>query len=281
MKLIPFTDKETLYEFSEMIPADIDLGSRFLGIGAVDDKDKNKTSGVIVGSFSGLDLVIRWIYVREKKRQKGIGRALLNKFLDVVVESGNLLDVNATYRYSKETEAIHALFGRSDRINLRCKCEKYGVTKKERQDSEHYLKLSAMKAQGVNRLNELKSDAVEKFLKRLDYLGYSYVDDYTAENEDYIQELCYARYAGNEVKSAVFFRNAQSNHISLAFAYATGGGINLAQVLMASSYVVEEKYSNYILDITPITNVSDALVNKLFPSASPDALVFVAEWNFL
>lgn len=281
MRFIPFTDKETLYEFSEMIPADIDLGERFLGIGAVDDKDKNRTSGVIIGSFSGLDLVIRWVYVREKKRQKGIGRALLNKFLDVVMESGNPLDVSATYRYSEETEAVHALFGRSERINLRCKCSKYGVTRKDRQDSELFLKLSAMKAQGVKQLNELRLDDIEKFLKRLDYLGYSYADDYALDNDDYIQDLCFARYAGNEVKSAVFFKNVSDNRISLSFAYATGGGVNLAQVLMASSYIIEAKYSDCILDITPVTNISDALVNKLFPSASPDALVFVAEWNFL
>lgn len=278
MKYIVFNDKEQLYNFSALLPPDIALEKVFLGIGVRDDKGYD--AGILVGDITGCEMLVKWIYVTPKNRRKGIATQMLNRFLDFVKKSGNTMPVSATYKYSKDNESVHQFFYTFERMDIRFKSNAYAVGKNERKDSELYSKIAKMKAQGIRPISELWIEDSSKFLKHLKYLGYSFMDEYEKDKSQFVGDLCLCRYFGGEVKAAVFFKKIGEKKITLFFAYATKGGTNLAQVLIGASGIIESCYSDYVLEINPITGISDVLLKKMFPNAGVDSEVFTAEWNY-
>ena len=264
--------EENLAFFSSVLPDGLVIADNRVSIGAFDEDEG--CLGAVSFSLVGFEYVIDWLYVDEEFRLQGIGKALVNMVIDIVMKTGDRYPITARFEYDDEN-SLYAFFLSLPDILTDFSHKRYYITSNDIKNITS-LRRSAGKEISTERFFDKPIDEQKRILAKLEYEETFTVADYDKWKENCEQNLCLGVFAKNNLLDLIIMTKLPGGNLELSYLYGKYPK-GLMELLSDAVAKIELFFPGAQLTFDAMNEASTRMADHLFPKTKT-ALVYEAEY---
>jgi len=264
--------EDNLNFFMPVIPDGLEIADNRVSIGAFDEDEG--CLGAVSFSLVGFEYVIDWIYVDEEFRLRGIGKALINKVIDIVMKTGDRYPITARFEYDDEN-SLYAFFLSLPDVLTDFSHKRYYITPSDIRDISSLHKSSG-KDVSTERFFDRPLNEQKRILAKLEYEETYTVSDYDKWKENCEQNLCLCVFAKNSLLDLIIMTKLPGGNLELSYLYGKYPK-GLMELLSDAVAKIELFFPGAQLTFDAMNEASTKMADHLFPKAKT-ALIYEAEY---
>ena len=257
-------NEESREDFVSVLPLEIDMSPFRVSVGAVDDE------GRIVGAVSYIlmryEYALDWLFVEPELRRRGIGTALVDEVIKIIMKTGDLFPLSARFEFSYDRHELHTFFLSMKRLFITYSHDRYYVTKEDINGAE-----GLGRSANPEIVTELFFDKPVSEEKKI--LGMTVskkaeqkVADYDLWKKSWVPELCRCVFLKKNLVDLIFMQKTPDGNLQLSYLYGKYPK-GLFHLLSETVRDLEKLYPGVKLTFEAISDDSIKLAQHLFPEA--------------
>ena len=271
--------EEDIEYFAHLIPDGTGYSSNngFFMLGAADDN--GAACGVLVYEFREGAYFVRYLYVDQGSRRKGVGTLLLQKMLWSFYQ---MRQIHPCYiEYTDEDDTIPAFMDAQRNLMISISARYRHISPEMRRQMDNYDKLTSMETEAVP-FYSLSSAQQKSFMDSQRASGYRFLEADPGREMTGDKDLCFAMCKDDGIRSAIFAGKNEFGNIELTYLYSEKlNSLSIRSVLAAFLQAVEDKYPDESIEIYTVNPSSEHLISGLFKSVDLKSIdVLSAEWDY-
>ena len=269
-------EEDNIADFDGVIPAELVTKEGRFTIGAGDEE--GNAVGAVSCVLTDFEYEIDWLYVDETERRRGIGRALLDRVVQIIRDSGEICPVSCYFEYDEKKPDLYHFFRKLEDFDLDYSHKRYRISQSELNNSPILKALdgTAGSADFFFDWSESRQLSILDFLS--EECGYE-VPDYDAWKETCIPELCRCIRDDRGLRDLIFVREAGDDTLCLSYLYgkSTQGLMDLIKITADEA---KRLFPNAEITFDTVNAAAERMAKRLFAKAEAVDIYEASLWQF-